>query len=575
MRRSIQVSTLLCLLAFGCNRSHKADGNVSPGSSTPTTGSQSKSERAVPVIGGTLLVTSHGVAIVSDPDRDRVMTVSLAKRSLEETIELGEGAFPGKATEGADGEVFVALRGTGEVLQLSSKGKELGRHQACANVRGLAWLEAKKAVVVACAEGEVLLMSPAGKVMEREQPAADLRDVLVTTAGRIFISTFREARLFELNQDLKVINQFEPPTTADAVGAELIPRVVWDLVEGTSGEVLTLHQHAATRELTSTTSSSGSPAYYGNAGLPIVETALTSFGDDGPTSTQGLPGEVLTVDADVDPNSGDVLLVSAGSFSFSRSAGAVREFGLMEAQPIAGAFYDGNVVIQTREPSTLQLFDGTSFFAKIKLGGDNVASTGHAVFHGTAEGPAASVTCASCHPEGRDDAHTWNFGGAVGLRRTQTLLGGVSETKPFHWSGDITSMDHLMSEVFTKRMGNRELTGEEVARFEEWLSELELMTPVDSPEVHAGAKAFEDAGCLDCHSGSRFSNDKNKNVGTGEFFQTPSLLGLRFRAPYMHDGCAADLRARFEPNCGGNKHGNFDDLSKDEQELLLGYLESL
>ena len=132
-----------------------------------------------------------------------------------------------------------------------------------------------------------------------------------------------------------------------------------------------------------------------------------------------------------------------------------------------------------------------------------------------------------------------------------------------------------MSEVFTKRMGNRELTGKEIARFEEWLGELELLTPVDSPEVDAGAKAFEDAGCLDCHSGSRLSNDKNKNVGTGESFQTPSLLGLRFRAPYMHDGCAPDLRARFEPSCGGNKHGTFDDLSKDEQELLLGYLESL
>jgi hypothetical protein len=515
------------------------------------------------------------MAIVSDPDRDRVLAVSLAKRIVEETVELGEGAFPGKAAEGEDGDVFVALRGTGEVLRLSSDGKELGKYQACANVRGVAWLPATRDVVVACAEGEVLLMSPSGKVVERAQPAADLRDVLVTTAGRIFVSTFREAKLLELNQQLEIVNQQEPPVTTDASGAPVVPRVVWDLAERPSGELLTLHQHAATRELTSSTSSSGSPAYSGNAGLPIVETAVTSFNDDGPTASEGIPFEVLTVDADVDANSGDVLLVSPGSFTFSRTSGGFRELIHLEAQPIAGAFYDGNVVIQTREPSTLELFDGDSVFASIELGGDNVASVGHAVFHNTPDGPAASVTCASCHPEGRDDAHTWNFGGEVGLRRTQTLLGGVSETKPFHWSGDINSMENLMGEVFTKRMGNRQLTGKEVARFEEWLGQLEHLTPVESKEAKAGAEAFESAGCLDCHSGSRLSNDKNKNVGTGEFFQTPSLIGLRFRAPYMHDGCASDLRARFEPACGGDNHGTFEDLSTEDQELLLRYLESL
>jgi hypothetical protein len=56
----------------------------------------------------------------------------------------------------------------------------------------------------------------------------------------------------------------------------------------------------------------------------------------------------------------------------------------------------------------------------------------------------------------------------------------------------------------------------------------------------------------------------------------PSLIGVHARAPYMHDGCAATLRDRFEhPFCGGPRHGDLSKLKPDDITALIAYLESL
>ena len=89
---------------------------------------------------------------------------------------------------------------------------------------------------------------------------------------------------------------------------------------------------------------------------------------------------------------------------------------------------------------------------------------------------------------------------------------------------------------------------------------------------------FEDAevGCASCHSGPHFTNNQNANVGTGKVFQVPSLLGLAARAPYLHNGCAATLRDRFNPACGGGDlHGQTSQLTTGQIDDLVAYLSSL
>ena len=49
-----------------------------------------------------------------------------------------------------------------------------------------------------------------------------------------------------------------------------------------------------------------------------------------------------------------------------------------------------------------------------------------------------AISCASCHPEGREDGTTWHF--VEGNRQTPPLWGGLSETAPLE-QGDLEEIE--------------------------------------------------------------------------------------------------------------------------------------
>jgi len=55
----------------------------------------------------------------------------------------------------------------------------------------------------------------------------------------------------------------------------------------------------------------------------------------------------------------------------------------------------------------------------------------------------------------------------------------------------------------------------------------------------------------------------------------PSLLGVGYREPLMHDGCAATLKDRFDGTCGGEMHGTLLGLSDQNRADLVAYLQTL
>jgi cytochrome c peroxidase len=73
------------------------------------------------------------------------------------------------------------------------------------------------------------------------------------------------------------------------------------------------------------------------------------------------------------------------------------------------------------------------------------------------------------------------------------------------------------------------------------------------------------------------SSNANVFVNTGGSFQVPSLLGVAWRAPYMHTGCAATLDDRFvKAGCGGGEdHGHTTQLTANQRADLVTYLETL
>jgi hypothetical protein len=238
----------------------------------------------------------------------------------------------------------------------------------------------------------------------------------------------------------------------------------------------------------------------------------------------------------------------------------------------------GQLIAQAREPARLLVLSYERAFATLELplGGTSVLDTGHELFHADSGG---GIACASCHPEGTDDGHVWRFAG-FGDRRTQPLDVGLEGTAPFHWDGDLPTFSHLMQDVFRGRMAGPGETSAREYALEQYVYGIPRRVAVravaDAAAVR-GKALFEskEVGCAECHSGPKLTNGESENIGRQEALQVPSLIAVSARAPYMHDGCAETLLDRFDPVCGGSRHGQVDGLEPSDLDDLVAYLETL
>ncbi|MFO0712749.1 MAG: cytochrome-c peroxidase [Sandaracinus sp.] len=559
-----------------------------------------------PISGGTLLVTRGDVAVVSDPDRDRIVLVDLATRRIQGSMEV-PGGQPGRATEDADGRVHVVLRGSGEIVSfdpLHLDGAE--RHAVCQSPRGIAFDAELGALQVACRDGILVTLDTSGNVTQRVTlDADDLRDVAATPSGLV-VSRFRAAELVGLdrsgarNNTARPISQVEG-TDVDGNPIEFQPNVAWRMA--LRGNVLAVaHQRATDREIELSQPDAygggggggggfvgegdfvGTPRFAGSSCGGIVRSSVSFFDAEtlAPLATQPV-GATLPVDVALAPDGERFAVIAAGEqglqqsvFEGWRSSPTDPCFGGLTGSsipgPIAVAYSSrSQLVVQQRDPAILYV-DGQA----VALGGEERFDAGHAIFHGNA---GLGLACASCHPEGGDDGHVWSFAG-FGSLRTPALHGGIIETAPFHWNGDLPSVGALMNEVFERRMGGPSMDARQEASLSRWVDELPSShgrEGVDTASADRGARLFwGEAQCGNCHVGSQYTNNETMDVGTGAAFQVPSLIGVSFRLPVMHDGCADTLRARFEPGCGGgDEHGQTSQLTGSQIDDLVAYLETM
>ncbi|HET8934212.1 MAG TPA: cytochrome-c peroxidase [Polyangiales bacterium] len=427
--------------------------------------------------------------------------------------------------------------------------------------------------------------------------------------------------------------------TSATADKTLQPHLAYRTVADGAGNVLMLHQAESDAEVAidqheDNSSQNSSP--YGGAGgscSGIVTPAFTTVDMTGRVTTSATMTGVLSVDMAFAPDDQLVAIVQAGSadsgaplretffdseggdFALSDSAGpgfsgrsgAGSMVTLLDMRvPATGSdctfgttmFVTGQStavalrpravssaatswVVQSREPAQLTLLPLRNEFQSseprvIDLGGDSVRDSGHEIFHRDAGG---GIACASCHAEGGEDGHVWHFT-TLGARRTQALHVGLEGTAPFHWAGDESDMNNLMSDVFVGRMGGVHQSGERISALTNWLFALRppaAPTITDDAAVERGHELFmsPEVGCASCHSGSKLTNNQTVNVGTGEALQVPSLRGIAYRAPFMHNGCASNLRGRFDVLCGGRSHGNTAELSAESIDDLVAYLQTL
>ena len=475
-----------------------------------------------PISGGTLLVLRDGAtAVASDPDRDRIYIVDLTRKTVRATLVLAGRAEPGRAVEDDDGRVHVALRGAGSVATVDSRdGRLLANRPLCPAPRGLAFDAGSKLLHVACAGGELVSIEALAETPARTlRLDRDLRDVVVR-GDKLLVTTFRGAELLVVGE-AGVEQRHRPsrmraafnssfgsrpfPPGLMAPGGEesfAVPGVAYRMVAGTGGMAMMLHQRSVENEI-----GTQSNAYGGRSCSGVVEAAVsvydpTAGATDAIRSGGALANAVLAVDMALAPDGRQVAVVAAGragtdqQMTFYSVDEATRpptaEMPCIPGSPnpmpgtpdepieyrppngeVIAVAYDprGNILVQSREPATLQIL--TQRVAPIVLSDEVRADQGHRLFHTATLG---GLACASCHPEGGEDGRVWRFAG-LGVRRTQSLRGGIMDTAPFHWNGDMLTFDHLMSDVFQGRMGGGPVERTQMTSLARWIDQVPAIRP--------------------------------------------------------------------------------------------------
>jgi len=573
-----------------------------------------------PVSGGTLYAARDGrTAAVSDPDEDRFLLVDLQNLDVRAALALQPGDEPGRVVDDAKGVFHVALRRGGAIADVDPNGVLIARRAVCPSPRGIAYDAGADAIHVACAGGELVSLPAAGGAPTRTLLLdRDLRDVVVD-GTRLLVTRFRAAELLVVEADGTVSARLAPPEFADPFVRGGVPfgaAVAWRAIPDPAGGALVLHQRGQSAPIDVTNGGldgnpdggmmkmGGGTGYGGGNDDPcsaVLHSAITPLGGSG-VAFSSVVLQIGALPVDFVVANGTVWVAAAGE-SQRAGFGAVgfpTQMVIAPEQPgscqkqitqplqVAGQAVaiavdktGSYVIVQARQPSTLQLFGTNDNMGvplapryTIALGGTDHADTGHAIFHSNS---GSGMACASCHPEGGEDGRTWQFN--FGPRRTQSLRGGVSARAPFHWNGDLVDMNHLVGEVFRRRMGGPPVDCGEVAALQHWIDSIPYLPPparLDGASVARGAALFarDDVGCAACHTGALFTDNAHIDVGTGGAFQVPTLRGLAWRAPYLHDGCAATLADRFG-RCATPAHGTTSQLSPSDLLDLATYLDSL
>jgi DNA-binding beta-propeller fold protein YncE len=233
------------------------------------------------------------------------------------------------------------------------------------------------------------------------------------------------------------------------------------------------------------------------------------------------------------------------------------------------------------------------------------------------------LACESCHIEGSHDGNVWQF--TQGPRKTPSLLARrIQQTQPYHWDGTLANIHDFFVETVQVRMGGSGLLASQESQLGAYMQQL---GPIDNPNLQAGGglTASQQRGkdlfngqaqCSTCHTGPLFTDNAFHDVGTrvsnnplgnpddpcllnptlgscqektangapvtanpqntAHGFNTPSLLGVAWAAPYLHDGRAATLQDRLNPqNNPGDLHGKTSGLTSDQLDDLVAYLKTL
>ena len=198
-------------------------------------------------------------------------------------------------------------------------------------------------------------------------------------------------------------------------------------------------------------------------------------------------------------------------------------------------------------------------------------------------------SCASCHPDARNDALNWDLrnDGVGNPKNTKSMVWAhrtppamATGVRPTAESAVRSGIEHILFADRPER---------EAAAIDAYLKSLHPVAgprgvaagPDDSTEV--GRRLFfrETVGCASCHPAPAYTDRLAHDVGSaGAYdhrteFDTPTLVEAWRTAPYMHDGRFATVRDLLRERKHGNTHGDVESLTDKQIDELTRFVLSL
>ena len=211
--------------------------------------------------------------------------------------------------------------------------------------------------------------------------------------------------------------------------------------------------------------------------------------------------------------------------------------------------------------------------------------------------------CANCHLDATIDGLQWDlepdgFGKDIVDNRSLEDLAG---TEPFKWNGgnpDMPTECGPRTEKFFYR--SQSFTPQELTDVVTFVYSLPYrpnryrlpngeLTPAqergkaifERTKNKSGKPIPENNQCAYCHSGPKYTNQQQVDVGTGKstdrspVIDVPQLPNVVYSAPYLHDGSARSLEEIWTVFNPKDTHGVSNDLRKEELNDLVEYLKTL
>jgi len=211
--------------------------------------------------------------------------------------------------------------------------------------------------------------------------------------------------------------------------------------------------------------------------------------------------------------------------------------------------------------------------------------------------------CANCHLDATIDGLQWDlepdgFGRDIVDNRSLESLAG---TEPFKWNGgnpDMPTECGPRTEKFFYR--SQSYTPQQLTDLVSFVYSLPYrpnryrlpngdLTPAqergkaifERTKYKSGKPIPEKNQCAYCHSGPKYTNQQQVDVGTGKstdrspVIDVPQLSNVAYSAPYLHDGSARSLEEIWTVFNPKDTHGVSNDLRKEELNDLIEYLKTL